>query len=349
MTLDAGAHRRRRDGRGRLGSPAHAAGHLRGRRLRPGRRHRRGRVQRGDGACGPAGAGAADELEGAVRGWPAARPLWTVGETVDLDRLADSIAEALRDDEQQVRLPMRPIQPRVTREEADAFVTSVARPAAAQPVRLTARRGTVTLDPAALSQPCGRWPRRGPAARIRRRGRVPAEGGHEGALPGQPVGARVVLGKNGPRVVPGQEGFRISREAWAAGVLEGSTQATGQAHGDPGGRQRAPSTSPRRTRGPGTSGARLRPLRPFVPLHRPARSGGPGRTATGPVGHPAGRRVVLPATCQGRRSADGDEPGSHRDVQRSAADWSRRDSTISDAARRTFDSRARSTGAAAAE
>ena len=153
----------------------------------------------------------------------------TVGETVDLDRLADSIAEALRDDEQRVRLPMRPIQPRVTGEEADAFVKSVARPAAAQPVRLTARRGTVTLEPAAFVPAL-----RAVATQEGLRLGIDAEAAYRlGAatraqLPGQPVSARVVLGRNGPRVVPGQEGFRINREAWAAGVLEAVLKRQGR-------------------------------------------------------------------------------------------------------------------------
>lgn len=153
----------------------------------------------------------------------------TVGETVDLERLQENIAEALRDDERRVRLPMRPIQPKVTGDEADAFVKSVARPASAHPVRLSARRGTVTLPPAAfvsalravetadglrLGIDAGAAFRLGASTRSQ--------------LPGQPVNARVVLGGNGPRVVQGSAGFRVTQAAWAAGVLEASLKRPGR-------------------------------------------------------------------------------------------------------------------------
>jgi vancomycin resistance protein YoaR len=152
-----------------------------------------------------------------------------VGSTVDLERLKVLLTQALRDDEHSVRLPMRPVEPHITSDEAEAFVRTIAVPAATQPVRLTARGATIQVDPAgfaaafvATETPDGL--RLGIDAATA----YPLGATARRQLPGQPMDAGVVLRNGRPAVVPGRAGYRITPQAWAAGVLDAAQRRPGR-------------------------------------------------------------------------------------------------------------------------
>jgi vancomycin resistance protein YoaR len=152
-----------------------------------------------------------------------------VGSTVDLERLRMLLTEALHDNERTVRLPMRPVEPHITSEEAEAFVKAVAVPAATQPVQLTARGSDLVVEPAGFAaafvaaetpeglrldiDPAAAYALGAPARR---------------QLPGQPTDAGVVLRNGRPVVVPGRPGYRITPQAWAAGVLDAAQRRPGR-------------------------------------------------------------------------------------------------------------------------
>jgi vancomycin resistance protein YoaR len=164
--------------------------------------------------------------------FPGGRPqvrYGNVGSTVDIRQLEVLLVQAIRDDERTVRLPMRPVQPDVTSEEADRFVRTVAAPATLQPVRLRARDAAVVVEPSgfaaaltAVDTPDGLRLGIDPATAYR------LGSAERRQLPGQPTDATVVLRNDRPVVVPGRPGHRITPQAWADGVLAAAQRRPGR-------------------------------------------------------------------------------------------------------------------------